>query len=96
MNALWRGVPGARRLGRAPAPTPFSSGRKWSAATFGERGTWVLGAPEMVWRDARPTTRFVSSASRLAGGGQRVLLLARSDAALVGEELARRHARRRP
>src|SRR5712672_969662 len=28
---------------------PFSSARKWSAATFGDHGTWVLGAPELVW-----------------------------------------------
>src|SRR5260221_9576009 len=31
------------------ASTPFSSSRKWSAATFAEHGTWVFGAPEMVW-----------------------------------------------
>jgi cation-transporting P-type ATPase E len=67
--------------------TPFSSGRKWSAATFGERGTWVLGAPEMVRNDVGPDDPVRADANRLAGGGQRVLLLARSDAALVGEEL---------
>src|SRR5664280_2431134 len=27
---------------------PFSSARKWNAASFGVHGTWVLGAPEMV------------------------------------------------
>ena len=39
-----------------PAPTgwtrdgavPFSSGRKWSASSYGPNGAWVLGAPEMV------------------------------------------------
>ncbi len=27
---------------------PFSSARKWSAARFADRGSWVLGAPEIV------------------------------------------------
>jgi cation-transporting ATPase E len=27
---------------------PFSSARKWSAASFEGRGTWVLGAPEII------------------------------------------------
>src|SRR6516164_2524995 len=30
------------------ASVPFSSARKWSAASFAGHGTWVLGAPEMV------------------------------------------------
>src|ERR1019366_5950217 len=30
------------------AAVPFSSARKWSAASFAGQGTWVLGAPEMV------------------------------------------------
>ena len=30
------------------AATPFSSGRKWSAASFAGQGSWVLGAPDMV------------------------------------------------
>ncbi len=67
--------------------TPFSSGRKWSAQSFGERGTWVLGAPEMVWAHVPADDPVRVEANRLAGGGQRVLLLARSDAELVGESL---------
>ena len=27
---------------------PFSSARKWSGASFGSLGTWILGAPEMI------------------------------------------------
>ncbi len=67
--------------------TPFSSARKWSAVTFGERGTWVLGAPEMVWTDRSADDLVRADANRLAAEGQRVLLLARTDAALVDEEL---------
>ena len=39
----------AARAGRAPRHVPFSSARKWSGATFAGSGTWVFGAPEMVW-----------------------------------------------
>jgi cation-transporting ATPase E len=69
------------------ASTPFSSSRKWSAATFGEHGTWVFGAPEMVWvgRAGRDPVRTRFDA--LASEGRRVLLLARCERALVGEEL---------
>jgi cation-transporting P-type ATPase E len=64
---------------------PFSSARKWSAATFGDHGTWVLGAPELVWagRDGEVSAK----AEALAGTGQRVLLLARTDAPLDGDTL---------
>ena len=41
----------ARRAGHAPAAVPFSSARKWSAATFDGHGIWVMGAPEMVFTD---------------------------------------------
>jgi len=75
--------------GAMPAPTwtatdtiPFSSARKWSAATTSGRETWVLGAPEMVLPEpdagAQRTARL--AADRLAEEGSRVLLLARADA----------------
>jgi cation-transporting ATPase E len=64
---------------------PFSSARKWSATSFDGRGTWVLGAPEMVWLDAESPARH--RADEIAAQGNRVLLLARSDAAGPGEEL---------
>lgn len=72
---------------------PFSSERKWSAQSFdgdsasrepGIRGTWVLGAPEIVLagetsEEARAT---LAECARLALEGRRVLLLARTDAPL--------------
>ena len=64
---------------------PFSSARKWSAAAFGDAGSWVIGAPEMVWADTRSPVRRV--ADELAATGSRTLLLARSDAPLDGETL---------
>ena len=63
---------------------PFSSERKWSGATFLDRGTWVLGAPEFVLRDESDESRaaLVEAAVR-AGSGRRVLLLALSDEPLA-------------
>jgi cation-transporting P-type ATPase E len=66
---------------------PFSSTRKWSAAAFGEHGTWVLGAPEMVWATRPADDPVRQQADVLAAEGQRVLLLARTDAPLDGDVL---------
>jgi cation-transporting ATPase E len=65
----------------------FSSARKWSAAWFGSQGTWVIGAPEMVWGRAPESDPVRAQANALAELGQRVLLLAHTDAPLEGEEL---------
>lgn len=78
--------------GAFPAPSgwnrdgivPFSSARKWSAASYGDHGTWILGAPEMVWLDASDPVR--RRADEIAATGNRVLLLARCDG-LAGDEL---------
>lgn len=59
----------------ASSTVPFSSARKWSAASFGTFGSWVLGAPEMILPDDPGVARTVAQA---AAGGARVLLLARS------------------
>ncbi|MBU6245498.1 MAG: cation-translocating P-type ATPase [Actinomycetales bacterium] len=54
------------------ASVPFSSARKWSSATFAGRGTWVLGAPEMLLADDHPAR---ATAEALAADGARVLAL---------------------
>jgi cation-transporting P-type ATPase E len=64
---------------------PFSSARKWSAASFAGQGTWVLGAPEIVLAARDSDTLAEAAAS--AAAGKRVLALARTDAPLTGEEL---------
>jgi cation-transporting P-type ATPase E len=64
---------------------PFSSARKWSAATFDSHGSWVLGAPEMVVGTGERTE--LARAATLASSGQRVLLLAQTDASLDGDRL---------
>ncbi|MGB4593198.1 MAG: HAD-IC family P-type ATPase, partial [Coriobacteriia bacterium] len=56
-----------------PAPTgwlpltavPFSSARKWSAADFGVRGIWVLGAPDVVLASSADASELLARASIL-------------------------------
>lgn len=61
---------------------PFSSARKWSAATFEDRGSWILGAPEVLL----PHSNGVKDIGALqrdveheAASGRRVLLIGRTD-----------------
>ncbi len=63
---------------------PFSSVRKWSAASFGTFGTWVLGAPEMVLSAGDP---LLERATALAASGRRILVLAYSRVDIEGDEL---------
>jgi cation-transporting ATPase E len=67
------------------AVVPFSSARKWSAASFDGQGSWVMGAPEMVFADG--STPIRARADELAAGGRRTLVLAHSDASLGDETL---------
>jgi cation-transporting ATPase E len=69
---------------RRDGVVPFSSGRKWSASSYGSNGAWVLGAPEMVIVDASSAAR--RQADELAAEGNRVLLLAKAGS-LQGETL---------
>ncbi len=64
---------------------PFSSARKWSAAEFPGRGTWVLGAPEMV--TAGDPAGLLPVATQWAAQGARVLIVATSDHPLDGTDL---------
>jgi magnesium-transporting ATPase (P-type) len=65
---------------------PFSSARKWSGAEFGSKGTWVLGAPDVILRDV-PADDELRRALAHAEAGRRVVLLARTDGPLGGETL---------
>jgi cation-transporting ATPase E len=72
---------------------PFSSARKWSASRFEGRGSWVLGAPEIVATDEAPTgpvpaaAAVRAQAAELAADGLRVLLLSHTDEKLTGDTL---------
>jgi cation-transporting ATPase E len=67
------------------AAVPFSSARKWSAASFAGHGTWILGAPELVLPGSE--REHLSQAAELAASGRRVLVLARAAGSLDGESL---------
>ena len=58
------------------ARVAFSSTRKWSAMTFADHGTWVLGAPENVM--GAKYAEVSSAVEERAADGQRVLVLASS------------------
>lgn len=75
----------------------FSSERKWSAMSFGDdadaaqpgiRGTWVIGAPEIVLErgSSERADRTLDRCAELAREGRRVLLLARTDEPLSQAE----------
>ena len=67
------------------AAVPFSSARKWSAASFTGHGTWVLGAPEMVLPSGHQ--EYLAQATELAASGRRILVLARAAGSLDGQSL---------
>jgi cation-transporting ATPase E len=59
---------------------PFSSARKWSGATFGDRGSFCLGAPEVLLTDSDDEARGLAAVH--SGRGERVLLLSRVEGEL--------------
>ncbi|MCH1435105.1 MAG: HAD-IC family P-type ATPase, partial [Acidimicrobiales bacterium] len=64
---------------------PFSSARKWAATEFGDRGTFYLGAPDILF-DPDDVERV--HAAEAAADGLRVLLVSRSDSGWHDQELA--------
>ena len=62
----------------------FSSARKWSAVTFTDHGTWILGAPEIVLAGAPDAA---ARAAELAASGRRVVALASSAEPPIGDSL---------
>ena len=84
LAAVGQAFPPPRGWARQAA-VPFSSARKWSAASFTGHGTWVLGAPEMVLPSGHQ--EHLAQATELAASGRRVLVLARSAGSLDGESL---------
>ena len=67
------------------AVLPFSSTRKWGAADFGDRGRWVLGAPELV--AGNESADVVRRVEIEATAGRRVVLLGSYSAPIPAETL---------
>ncbi|HEX6330023.1 MAG TPA: HAD-IC family P-type ATPase, partial [Actinomycetota bacterium] len=87
LNAIGESLAPVSEGWHATATVPFSSARKWSAASFAERGTWVLGAPEVLLANAEAAEGHARTALEHAEAGRRVVLLGRTDAPLDGERL---------
>ncbi len=70
---------------------PFSSVRKWSGADFGEHGTWVLGAPEILLEAASGPVGDAAAeqVEALTRQARRVLLVGRATSGLRAETLPR-------
>ncbi len=64
---------------------PFSSARKWAATEFIGRGTFYLGAPDILFDNDDDAERAI--ADKAAAEGTRVLLVTRSDEGWLGNEL---------
>lgn len=67
------------------ATMPFSSARKLSAVTFGEAGTFAMGAPEFVLKPM--PIRVEKIVKQYAQMGLRVLVLAHAPAQIQGDKL---------
>jgi cation-transporting ATPase E len=60
----------------ATATAPFKSATKWSGASYGEHGNWVIGAPDVL---LEPGSAAAEQAEQIGSLGLRVLLLGSSD-----------------
>lgn len=56
----------------ATATAPFKSATKWSGASYGEHGNWVIGAPDVL---LDPDSPVAAQAEEIGARGLRVLLL---------------------
>lgn len=65
---------------------PFSSARKWAATEFGDRGTYYLGAPDILFDDDDQAEQ--ARAEQAANEGLRVLLVTRADDGWHDQELS--------
>ncbi|SCX08740.1 cation-translocating P-type ATPase [Mycolicibacterium fluoranthenivorans] len=61
------------------ASAPFKSAAKWSGASYGDHGNWVIGAPDVLLDPASPEAE---EAEQIGAHGLRVLLLGSSDTAV--------------
>ena len=81
-NATLAAIAGA--VGAAPHgwtlrhSVPFSSARKWAAASFEDRGTYHLGAPDMLLGTGDASDAARAKAAAASADGDRVLAVTRS------------------
>ena len=63
----------------ATATAPFKSATKWSGASYGEHGNWVIGAPDVLLDSSSPVAE---QAEEIGAQGLRVLLVGSCDVAV--------------
>ena len=68
--------PDGWELGRS---VPFSSSRKWAAASFEGRGTYHLGAPDVLLGSGDASDAARAKAAAASADGERVLVVTRSE-----------------
>jgi cation-transporting P-type ATPase E len=83
--AIRENFPDPREGWLAARTVPFSSARKWSGADFGTRGTWVLGAPDVLLGSRPGDDAQLTRARTHAEAGRRVVLLGRTDAPIEAD-----------
>ncbi|MYB87942.1 MAG: HAD-IC family P-type ATPase [Acidimicrobiaceae bacterium] len=66
---------------RLTGSVPFSSARKWAAASFEGRGTFHLGAPDVLLGAGDASDDARAKATAASADGERVLVVTRSGAA---------------
>jgi cation-transporting ATPase E len=87
--AIREGFPDAPDGWLATSTVPFSSARKWSGADFGTRGTWVLGAPDVLLGSPGDDVNLAKARAH-AESGRRVVLLGRTETSIGTERTPER------
>jgi len=72
-SAITEATPAASSPWEVTARAPFTSAKKWSGVSFGTRGDWVLGAPDVL-----APADVAARAEEIGSTGRRVLLLGRA------------------
>jgi cation-transporting ATPase E len=85
VRALLQIPPAGDAAWEVTSKVAFSSSRKWSAVSFTEHGSWILGAPQIVLGDAAPGAMERAQVHEQAA--RRVLALAQSSHPIPGTEL---------
>ena len=80
LAAIAEGVGSAPEGWQLRRSVPFSSARKWAAASFENRGTYHLGAPDVLLRAGGLSDEARARAAAASADGDRVLVVTRADA----------------
>ncbi len=75
--------PGWQEVSRVP----FSSERRFSGAMFEGHGSWIMGAPDVLFEKVVQGASAQAASAELARGGARVLLLAYSKEEMTSENV---------